>query len=183
MLSKSIIEKIKKRYGKKDIHSGDCASIAMGIGIGETTVKRMLGLVGADSPERYRTPHLSTMNLLAQWLGYDSYKELLLELNEGQQASEFCSVMTIETARLAVGSQIQLRYEPGRVVVMTYIGEDQYMVNSAINSQLRIGDILRISHLVMGQEMIVREVIRGEINLGGYRAAKDGGLTLLEIIE
>lgn len=182
MLSKTIIEMIETKYGKKNLQSGDCASLAGSIGVGETTVKRMLGLVGADSPERNRTPRVSTYDLLAKWLGYDDYRALLIELNEGDVASEFTSMHSIETAALAEGTQIQLRYEPARVMVMTYLGNDEFMINESQNSKLLKGDRIWLTHLVLGQEVIIREVRRGERNLGGYRAAKDGGLTYLEII-
>ncbi len=65
---------------------------------------------------------------------------------------------------------------------MTYLGEGQFVINESKNSKLLKGDRIKLTHLVLGQEMIVTEVIRNDRNLGGYRAAKDGGLTSLEII-
>lgn len=50
MLPQSIISKILAKYGKDEVYSGDCAYLAGKIGIGETTLKRMLGLVGENSP-------------------------------------------------------------------------------------------------------------------------------------
>ncbi len=182
MLSQTIIEKIEAKFGKKNIQSGDCASLAGQIGIGETTVKRMLGLVGENSPERRRVPHNSTMDLLSQWLGYESYKALMSELNESDVASEFTSMESVDAKSLDVGSQIQIRYEPSRLIIMTFLGNEEFVINESKNSKLRKGDRIKLTHLMLGQEMIVKEVIRGDKNLGGYRAAKDGGLTSLDII-
>ncbi len=182
MLPQSIIKKILAKYGKETIYSADCAPLAAEIGVSETTVKRMLGLVGKHSPERHRTPHLSTMDILAKWLGYDSYYALLAEIKEEDYSSEFTSMESIAVEDLDEGSQVQIKYDPSRLIVMTYLGNGVFVINESHNSKLMKGDRIKLTHLVRGQEMIVKEVIRGERNLGGYRAAKDGGLTSLEII-
>ncbi len=182
MLHQVILDRILAKYGKEVIYSADCASLAGHIGVSETTVKRMFGLVGKDSPERNRTPHNSTMDIVAKWLGYDSYKDLLREIGEGDFSSEFTSLHKIETKDLAVGTQIQVRYEPARIIVMSYLGDGEFLINETKNSKLQKGDQIRLSSLVLEHEMIVSEVVRNGHSLGGYRAAKDGGLTALEII-
>ena len=182
MLPQIILDKILAKYGKETIYSADCSPLANEIGISETTVKRMFGLVGKDSPERNRTPHNSTMDIVAKWLGYNSYKELLQEIGEGDFSSEFTSMQTIEVSKLKEGTQIQFQYEPARVVVMTYIGEGEFLINESKNSKLIKGDRIRLTHLVLNQELIVNEVVRDGRSIGGYRGAKNGGLTSLEII-
>lgn len=182
MLPQSIISKILAKYGKDEVYSADCASLAGEIGIGETTVKRMLGLVGENSPERNRTPHVSTMDILAKWLGYDNYKALLREIGEQDYSSEFTSIESIDVMSLDQGTQIQIKYEPSRIIIMTYLGNRVFLINESKNSKLQKGDRIRLSHLVLGQELLVSEIIRDDKNIGGYRGAKDGGLTCLEII-
>lgn len=106
MLPQSILDKILAKYGKERIYSADCAPLANNIGLSETTIKRMFGLVGAESKERNRTPHNSTMDILAKWLGYDSYMALLTELGEGDSSSEFTSFESVEAADLEPGAII-----------------------------------------------------------------------------
>lgn len=182
MLPQSIISKILAKYGKETVYAADCAPLAAEIGVSETTVKRMLGLVGQNSAERNRTPHNSTMDLVARWLGYDSYRALLGEMGEGDLCSEFAAMEIIETHSLSEGTRIQFRYEPSRVIVMTYMGNDMFMVNSSKNSKLLKDDVIRLTQLVIGQEFIVTDVVRGGESLGVYRGAKNGGLTSLEIL-
>ncbi len=182
MLSQSIIQKILDKYGKEKVYSADCASLADKIGIGETTVKRMLGLVGESSPERNRTPHVSTMDILAKWLGYENYKALLREIGENDYSSDFTFMESIDVKDLAIGTQIQLKWEPSRIIVITYSGDDTFIINEAKNSKLLKGDKIKLTHLVLGQEFLVKGVWRGERLLGPYRGAKDGGLTSIEII-
>lgn len=182
MLPQSIINKILAKYGKDEVYSSDCASLAGSIGIGETTVKRMLGLVGENSPEKRRTPHVSTMDVLSKWLGYDCYKSLLKEIGEEDSSSEFTSLECIHVADLDEGTQIKIKYQPARVIVMTYLGGGEFIINDSKNSKLMKGDRIQLTHLVLGHELLIREIIRNDHNIGGYRGAKDGGLISLEII-
>lgn len=182
MLPQSIIQKILAKYGKEQVYSADCASLAGEIGLSETTLKRMLGLVGESSPERHRTPHVSTMDILAKWLGYENYRELLKEIGENNYSSEFAFMDSIDVNELEVGTQMQLKWEPSRIIVITYCGEDLFIINESRNSKLQKGDKIKLTHLVLGQELLVKEVWRGERLLGPYRGAKDGGLTSIEII-
>lgn len=182
MLPQTIIGKILDKYGKEKVYSADCASLAEKIGISETTVKRMLGLVGESSPERNRTPHVSTMDILAKWLGYENYRELLREIGENDYSSEFSFMESIDVKDLEVGTQIQLKWEPSRIIVITYCGNEDFIVNESKNSKLLKGDKIKLTHLVLGQELLVKEVWRRDRLLGPYRGAKDGGLTSIEII-
>lgn len=182
MLPQSIIQKILSKYGKEKVYSADCASLADKIGLSETTLKRMLGLVGENSPERNRTPHVSTMDILAKWLGYDNYRELLKEIGENDYSSEFTFMESIDVKDLVVGTQLQIKWEPSRILVITYCGDDIFIINEAKNSKLLKGDKIKLTHLILGQELLIKEVWRGECMLGPYRGAKDGGLTSIEII-
>lgn len=187
MLHKSIIDKIKAKYGRKEIYSADCELIANAINKGysgpvvsTSTIKRLLGFVG--TPETAPTPRANTLDIIAKWLDYDSYKSLLASIGKSDDSSEFTSLHCIEVASLEEGCQIHLRYEPSRMIMMTYLGDGQFVVNEAKNSKLMQGDRLQITHIVLGQEMLVREVVRDGRSLGGYRAGKNGGLTSIEII-
>ncbi|MDE5812605.1 MAG: hypothetical protein K2H61_09930, partial [Muribaculaceae bacterium] len=74
------------------------------------------------------------------------------------------------------------RYDPDRSLLMTYLGASEFMINESRNIKLRKGDRIKMTHLVVGQEMLVSNVVRDGNSLGGYRAAKDGGLTSIELI-
>lgn len=182
MVPKAILDKIMTKYGKATIYAADCAPLANEMGVSEATVKRMFGLVGKDSQDRNRTHHVSTMDIVSNYLGYENYKDLLKEIGEGDVSSEFTSLHKIEARDLEVGTQIQFRYEPSRVVVMSYLGDDEFLINESKNCKLQKGDRVRITSLVLEHELIASEVIRDGRSLGGYRGAKDGGLTSLEII-
>lgn len=184
MLAKSIIEKIRVKYGKDQLFPADCALIADAISEGhpgpivcESTIKRLLGF--AKKPP---TPRNSTLDAVAKWLGYENYKVLLQEVGEENYSSVFTPQCIINAAELQAGTQIQFTYEPSRVVVMTYLGNSRFMINESKNSKLVKGDKITLTTLVLGQLFQVTEVVRNGVSLGGYTGAMDGGLTSLEII-
>lgn len=183
MLPQAIIDKILKKYGKERIFSADCAPLGNEIGLSETTVKRMFGLVGVDSKERNRTPRNSTMDIVAKWLGYDNHETLLADVGEGNYTSEFTSLSSIKVAELAEGAKISLSYHPGRSIIMTYLGNFEFIVNDSVRSKLLAGDKLKITHLILHQELIAGDVVRNGISIGAYRGARDGGLTSLDILK
>ena len=89
---------------------------------------------------------------------------------------------SIEVADLDEGTQIQLKCEPSRIIVMTYLGTGEFVINESKNSKLMKGDRIRLTHLVLGHELLISRIIRDNKPIGDHRAAKDGGLTSLEII-
>lgn len=188
MLPLSIIEKIRLKYGVDTLYSRDCAVIAREINssyrapqISETTIKRLLGFIGADSPDRHRTPRQATLDVIARWIGYNTYSEMIAEIGESETSSDFSNFEGISASNLPVGANIKIKYSPLRMIVLSYLGNSYFIVTESEKSKLKKGDILKITNLVLGQELIVMDVIRENQSLGGYRAAKDGGLTSIEL--
>lgn len=183
-VTKELRKKIEEAYGQQVKYSQDCEALAMAIEertgqrLGVSTLKRMFGFVGEQV-----VPRGSTMDIIAQFLGYDDMKDMARQTGEAYDISMFTPVeKEIESAELEAGTQIQFTYEPKRLVVMTYIGKNLYIVNESQNCKLQKGDQVRITYLATGFELMASEVIRDGENLGTYHAAKEGGLTSLEII-
>lgn len=182
MLNQEIIRKIEEKFGKKIEYGRDCEALSEAI-IEETgqriavaTLKRMTGFASQKC-----IPHLSTMDILARYVGYPNYKLLAKELKEDTDISDFTWVDELESRSLKEGTQLQISYDPGRVLVMTYLGNDQFIVNEAYKSKLQQGDKVTISHFTKGFELLVSDVVRDGQSLGPYQAAKAGGLTSIEL--
>ena len=183
MLSKVILEKIEERFGRKLQYPRDVSALQQHIfeqtkeNLGDSTLKRMFGFVGYGGKNRQ-----STMDVIATYCGYHDYKQMAIALGEDYEVSDFESVDEIVTADLEQGTMIQISYDPGRVLVLTYIGDGYYIVNESVRSQLMKGDKVKISHLTIGFRLISSEVIRSGRAIGSYVSAKEGGLTSVEII-
>lgn len=183
MTNKEILKKIEERFGKPITYSQECEALveaiyeATGERLGTTTLKRYFGLVS----ERV-IPRKSTLDIIAQYIGYPSYKLLVADMGSDTDISAFSLVDGVDVTMLENGTQIQLTYDPNRLIVMTYLGDFQFIVNESQGSKLRKGDVLKVTHLDVGYELIAQTVIRDGNNLGQYIAGKEGGLTSIEVI-
>ena len=183
MISEALKVKIEERFGKKLRYTSDLDALAQAIvdetkePIGVSTLKRMFGFVSQTV-----TPRLSTMDIIAQYCGYPNYKLMSHDLGTDIEISDFTEVQEILSSQIEEGAMLQLTYDPGRVLVLTYIGDNYYIVNESQKSKLQKGDKLKITHLTKGFELVAGEVIREGKNLGSYTSAKQGGLTSIEII-
>lgn len=183
-LSKQFQQRIEAVFGRPVKCSADCEALAECIfqvtkkTIGVTSLKRMFGLA-TDTTENRRG---STMDQIAQYLGYKDKKEMDRMLGEDSDISMFAVVDELDIENLEPGTLIQISYDPRRLIVMDYMGDNWFIVNEAQNSKLQKGDKLHIHQLAKGLELLASEVIRDGQKLGQYEAAKDGGLTLIEII-
>lgn len=183
MLNEKLREMIETRHGRKLNYSQECEALsesifqATGERLSMATLKRLFGFVGLQV-----TPRRSTMDIIAQYVGYPNYQILAKEIGDDTDISDFTPVDEVVSAETDEGTQVQISYEPGRVLVLTYIGNGYYIVNESQKSKLLKGDKIKVSHLRLGGELVVQEVIRDGKNLGSYTGAKQGGLTSIEII-
>ena len=181
MLDRKIIEKIEEKENKgKSLTTTDCQWLAGKIGIGETTLKRMLGFT-SDSG---RTPHRSTLNIIAEFLGYKNYDAMALDLELDKiEISDFEEREAIETDTLNIGDIVEITYLPNRFFSLKYVGDSRFIIESVENSRnLLAGDIVKITHIEKGFPLYIPEVVRDGKNLGAYEAAKNGGLTSIEVL-
>lgn len=182
-LPKDFIKRVESRLGKPLKYSADCEILAQAIEdatgerLGVTTIKRLFGFAGEKV-----TPRGTTMDIIAQYLGYADMKDMERQLGDAADISMFTAIDEIGSSSLAEGTQIQITYSPDRLLVLTYIGDCRFIVNESQNGKLRKGDKIRVTHFAKGFELLVSDVVRDGVNLGQYHAAKDGGLTSLEII-
>lgn len=183
MINDKIRQKILEKFNAPLQYPQQCEALAMAIQevtgqtLGTTTLKRLLGFVGGTA-----SPRPSSLDILAQYLGYPDYKLLAKDIGADSEISDFKPVESIDSIDLEVGEQIQITYHPNRFLVLTYIGENKYVVNESQGSKLLKGDKLMIAGFYVGFELLVSDVERGGQHLGSYQAAKQSGLTSVEIL-
>lgn len=183
MAENEIIRRIREKYGADLDYStqfqGLVASIEKETGekLSVNTLKRLFGVINSNvTPRRY------TMDVIAQYIGYPNYELLLKDIGEDSDISIFAPVETLEPENLEVGDQLQITYDPNRRVVVTFTGEDKFLINEVSGSKnLLKGDMLRIAQMALGHPLIVIDVIRDGKSLGKYEAARNYGLTSIEV--
>ncbi|MBD5213610.1 MAG: hypothetical protein HDS75_02135 [Bacteroidales bacterium] len=128
-------------------------------------------------------PRLSTMDIIAQYLGYPDYDSLIKDLGDDADISLFTPIDCLEVKQLEKGTQIRVSYDPNRVFFLTYLGECQFIVNDIEGSKnIRKGDLLTITQLAVGHRFVVAHVVRDGMDLGGYESAKFKGVKSVELI-
>ncbi len=183
MISQKIIQKIQEKFQQPIKYSQQCEALSMAIQeatgqtLGTTTLKRMLGFVNGPTNARP-----SSLDIIAQYLGYPDYNLLAKDLGEDNEISDFRAVDSLDSNDLIAGEQVQVTYHPNRLLLLSYLGNNQYIVNQSRNSKLQKGDKLTVSGFNVGFELLISDVERGGTHLGPYQAAKQGGITGVEIV-
>lgn len=174
---------IREKFNSPILYPQQCEALAMAIQeatgqtLGTTTLKRMLGFVNGSV-----WPRRSSLDIVARYLGYPDYTLLAKDIGEDTDISDFRAVESIDSADLEPGEQIRIAYHPNRELLLTYLGDNKYLVNESQGSKLMKGDMLMIAGFYVGFELLISDVERDKKHLGSYQAAKQGGLTAVEII-
>ena len=130
----------------------------------------MLGFIGDE-----RTPRVSTLDVIARYLGFDSWD--ILSVFDAKSNSSFeSSTEEIRVGDLPIGQHIQINYLPDREIVLEYLGGNNFRVEKSLNSKLTTGDKLTITHIVQDYPLLVSEVVRGDKSLGAFTAGKAKGI-------
>ena len=183
MISDKVRKMIEAKFSSPLQYPQQCEALAMAIKdatgqtLGTTTLKRMMGFVNGPA-----SPRLSSLDIIAQYLGYPDYDLLAKDIGQDADISDFREVESLDSADLEPGEQIQLTYQPNRLLVLTYIGDNKYVVNESLGSKLLKGDKLMIAGFYVGFTLLISDVERSGRHFGSYQAAKQGGLTSVEIL-
>ena len=179
-----ILRRIKNTVGLGMTRSSDFEVLSQAIkdstneNLGVNTLKRLFGFK-TDKV----VPRLSTMDIIAQYLGSSDYESLIKELGDDADISVFTPIDCIEVQHLSRGSQVKVAYDPNRVLFLTYIGDFRFIVNEVEGSRnIRKGDLLTITQLAVGHRFVVAHVNRDGEDLGAYESAKYKGLKSVEVL-
>jgi len=177
-----VIELLKRR-SENDLHlPSDCELLSLdiqgktGVRIGATTLKRLLGFAQDE-----RTPHASTLDAIARYLGYAHWEELAKIEDQGN--SDFnSSDDEVRSADLQVGKVVEIAYLPDRVVTLRYLGNNRYKVEQSQNSKLQADDGVEILNFVLHHPLLVVQVWRNGESLGQFTAGRVSGLSSIKVI-
>ena len=157
-------------YLRNDIEASTGENLSL------NTVKRLTGVLPYESE-----PRQSTLEIIAKYLGYGSWKLLSDYVNN--KISEFNTANGfIELTTLPLGCEIILSWQPNRRILIRHIGKGNYIVVKAENSKLLAGDTLSLSQIAIGFPFIVKQVIREGRDIGNYTAAPSEGLSSIKLI-
>ncbi len=146
------------------------------------TIKRITGVISDGNAGEYR-PRRSTLDIIARYLGYKDFDKLCQQVGDYNPSDFTKPEGLIDTSELKEGTELNLRWAPDRELGIRHLGKGLFKVIYSKNSKLQAEDRLLISQIMVGQPLLVKEVIRGESALGYYTAALEYGLTYAEVSE
>ena len=137
-----------------------------------STLERLWDYVdGANNTRR------STLNLLAQFIGFqnwDSYLENLRNIERGS-SNPFIGE-GIHTQDLTPGRQIEVTWLPNRRCVFRYLGDMRFEVVESVNSKLQVGSTFLTTFFLKGQPLYIDQLTQSGQSPVSYVAGNNGGL-------
>ena len=121
------------------------------VSISAMTLKRFWGYLGEKN---MRQPRLSTLNVLALYVGYTDWMTYYKQSSAATGVeSDFLKNHSLATNSLAKGTLIRLMWHPDRVVTIRHEGYEVFIVVESMNSKLSVGDTFRCGLIVEGEPM------------------------------
>lgn len=179
MLDKNIIKLLEEKSGKPLNSSSACERLVLDIEtetgekLGFTTLKRLLGFTFERAE-----PRQSTLDILARYLGFISYKELEDVIKNIGDSNFDSNAESIISSRLPANAKINLSYYPNRSLTLQHITNDKFIVMESVNGSLKSGDIIFVDSFTDGLPLMVKNVIRFGESLGSYMAGKKLGIKI-----
>lgn len=177
LLSPLLRDLLSKRCGHSLEISADCVTLVLDIEkhtgehLGVNTVKRLLGFIHDD-----RQPRVSTLNIIARYLGYDNWEALKLVDDENGNSGFGPCAAEIHSSHLKLGNRVEVTYKPGRRLVLEFKGGNSFRVIESVNSKLLVGDEIILDHMVQSYPLLVSSVVREGQDLGSFTAGKAQGV-------
>lgn len=145
----------------------------------ESTLERLWGY----STRYYETVSARTLNVLARFVGYQSWDDFCVKSAKDSSESELFSDESISSADLKVGDRLRIGWPPDRICVIRYLGENRFIAEETENSTMKPGDTFsciqiqkgKPLHLDLFQKAGTSEKLR-------YIVGINTGLTLLEVL-
>lgn len=140
-----------------------------------STLKRMWAYV-SDSSSRSK----STLNSLARYLEYSDWEEYVESIG-GNDSGYFDNVVMM-VSEYVPGTLVELKWNPDRVLVVEYVGDNMFRVVTSKNAKLHEKSVFHSSWFSIGLPMICTDVKLEGGSLGNYVAGYRSGLTSIKVI-
>lgn len=182
-MQKVLIDFLSKRCGRDVATPAGsewlCRDIEVVTGerVSVNTIKRITGVLGESGLHARR----STLDILARYLGCDDWNKFRISL-DGSSSDFSTPLGMVEMDKLDVGTSLRLCWDPEREIIIRHLGGGEYVVDKATNSKLKDGDYVRLTQIMVGYPLFVKDVMRGEKSLGCYTAAPEFGLTEITML-
>lgn len=138
--------------------------------ISVSTLKRMWGYVVTSCK-----PSVYNLNLLSRMVGYPDWESFVAGKNADSSSRFFVKSKLVAEA-LNLGEQVKVKWNPGRLLVIEYCGDDRFEVMESVNSKLSVGDTFVCHQFVADEPLYLSNLHHPGIPLCNYVAGQNGGI-------
>lgn len=139
-----------------------------------TTLKRLWGYI--DGADRTRN---STLEILSRFLGFANWDEFVESISQEGNSRAVLS-QHIEAGELKKGDLVKVSWMPNRRCAFRYLGNEQFIVEKAENSKLKVGDTFYCSLFILGEPLYLSQLVQGNNPPVDFVVGNKGGLCELE---
>ncbi len=149
-----------------------------GIDLSPSTIKRLWGYVNDQ-----HAPRLHTLDKLARYINYSDFDAFCAWLRTSTRYnSSFFSTSRLQADSLTAGTQVHIGWAPDRHLLLEYLGNNEFQVIEAHASKLLAGDRFPAPYIYKDFPLYLPWVEREGNRLSPFVAGRNGGITIMEII-
>ena len=141
-----------------------------------TTLKRLWGYI--DGADRTRN---STLDILSQFLGYGNWDDFVEKTGKESNSDEVLSPH-VKAIELNVGDCVKVSWMPHRRCTFRYLGDEQFIVEEAVNSKLKVGNTFYCNLFILGEPLYLTRLVQNDNPPVDFVVGNKGGLCELEKI-
>ena len=173
-------QQIEESLGRKMKTSADFTFLSGAIwertheNLSASTLKRIWGYV--DGPDKTRN---STLDILSKFLGLKDWDDFLEHISQNEGSDQVTTVH-IKAEDLAVGDLISVSWKPNRHCTFRYLGDYQFIVEHAENSNLKVGNTFRCGLFILGEPLYLSCLVQNDNPPVDFVVGNKGGLCELE---
>lgn len=141
--------------------------------VNASTLKRLYGYIG-----NVHIPRTTTLDILCQAIGYNNWASFLeQDLLQGNIESNIVVSEHLHSRSLHKGQHIRILWNPDRVIVARYDGEEKFTVTETTNSKIKQGCTFQCSLFIQKEPLFLTNVIGLTSTPVDYICGKDNGIT------
>lgn len=151
----------------------NCIYARLHVLVSRTTLMRLWGYI-----DEQVEPHRSTLNIMAQFLGYLSWEEYErnASLPKEQQSDPVLNRKLSVAKSLTRSDRLRLTWQPDRICDVEYLGDLQFRVIASENTRLKEGDTFECSLIIDGEPLYLDNLKQGENPGIAYVCGKKSGV-------
>ena len=158
-------ERVERRFGRRlQVHADFLALVAeiesaQRQHISETTLERVWGY----STRGYGRVSLRTLDVLARYAGCESWTDMCEWLrSSGGVESETFSCVSVRSCDLHAGDRLRIGWQPDRVCVVRYLGDNRFVAEECENAKMRVGATFSCLQFQLGRELVLDDFVNGD---------------------